>query len=190
MSYDPAKAWVSVSKVRNLNRTVGRNYLPLIKALGEVLRHGYWRKFIDEPTGQTHTFETFEAFLDWAQFPSDELVAVLRARGEDQLLAQVRAELGGELAENGTNQHSAGFSDTKPSTKPDATYILARLRRDEPEMAERVMAGEISANAAAIQAGFRKRYIRVPVGDASAAVKKLLTEYTRDELEQELGAVV
>jgi hypothetical protein len=33
-------------------------------------------------------------------------------------------------------------------------YTLARLDRDRPELAERVRAGELSANAAAIEAGF------------------------------------
>ena len=34
---------------------------------------------------------------------------------------------------------------------------MKRLKRDHPELAERVVNGELSANAAAIQAGFRKR---------------------------------
>jgi hypothetical protein len=35
-------------------------------------------------------------------------------------------------------------------------YDLARLRRDRPDLAERVP-GELSANAAAIEGGFRKK---------------------------------
>lgn len=38
-----------------------------------------------------------------------------------------------------------------------ATYTLARLDRDNPELAEDVRAGRKSANAAAIEAGFRKK---------------------------------
>ncbi len=38
-----------------------------------------------------------------------------------------------------------------------AAYTLARLDRDEPKLAEKVRAGELSANAAAIEAGFRKK---------------------------------
>ncbi len=33
-------------------------------------------------------------------------------------------------------------------------YTIARLQRDNPELHERVVSGELSANAAAIQAGF------------------------------------
>lgn len=46
-------------------------------------------------------------------------------------------------------------SRTKRGTSSD--YTLARLDRDKPELADRVRAGEISANAAAIEAGFRKK---------------------------------
>jgi hypothetical protein len=38
-----------------------------------------------------------------------------------------------------------------------STYLLRRLKRDRPDLAERVIAGEMSANAAAIEAGFRKK---------------------------------
>ena len=33
-------------------------------------------------------------------------------------------------------------------------YALARLDRDRPDLAQRVLSGELSANAAAIEAGF------------------------------------
>lgn len=41
------------------------------------------------------------------------------------------------------------------------TYTLARLHRDRPDLAEKVEAGELSANAAAIEAGFRRKLTRV-----------------------------
>ena len=53
---------------------------------------------------------------------------------------------------NGTNQHSSpsGSRGTRPTTKADtADSILARLKRDNPELAQRVINGEITANAAA-----------------------------------------
>ena len=38
------------------------------------------------------------------------------------------------------------------------SYTLSRLERDAPELFEAVCSGEMSANAAAIKAGFRKQY--------------------------------
>ena len=37
------------------------------------------------------------------------------------------------------------------------TYILRRLKRDRPDLLKRFVSGEMSANAAAVAAGFRKR---------------------------------
>ena len=44
--------------------------------------------------------------------------------------------------------------ESSGSTRADVT--VARLKRDHPELAKRVESGELSANAAAIEAGFRK----------------------------------
>jgi hypothetical protein len=45
----------------------------------------------------------------------------------------------------------------KPERGNSRAYTLDRLRRERPDLFERVKAGEFSANAAAIEAGFRKR---------------------------------
>lgn len=44
-----------------------------------------------------------------------------------------------------------------PSYGTDPTYIQRRLNRDRPDLAERVAKGELSAHAAAIEAGFRRK---------------------------------
>lgn len=185
MSYDPSKAWDPVARLVNINRNVVSNYSGFVQALSEILEHGYWREFLVRGSGEIKSFERFEDFLTWCECPADELKAVLRVHGDEPLLAQVLAELGGELAPVGRPEKN-GCDTTISDRQRDATYILARLRRDHPELAEKVLAGELTANAAAILAGFRKRYIRVPAGDPAGAVSKLLTEYTRDELTREL----
>ena len=164
----------------NVKEDVVGNYPTFVKRIGEVIEHGYWREFYFEPLGKTKTFDTLDSFLEWVRIDDRELIALLSVHGEETLLARVRAELGGDLAQHGANQHG-GLSDTNSTTEqPDATYILARLRRDKPEMAEKVMAGELSANAAAVQAGIRKRYVRIPAGDVEAAARKLREEFDLD----------
>ncbi len=49
------------------------------------------------------------------------------------------------------------------------TYTLRRLKRDRPDLAEKVVSGEMSANAAAVEAGFRKKSITVPLEVEAAA---------------------
>jgi len=43
------------------------------------------------------------------------------------------------------------------------SYALRRLKRDHPELAERVIGGEMSANAAAVEAGFRDKTATIPI---------------------------
>ena len=48
-----------------------------------------------------------------------------------------------------------------PQEKRDASAIVARLKRDDPGLAQQVIDGAVSPNAAAIRAGIRKPYLRV-----------------------------
>lgn len=67
------------------------------------------------------------------------------------------------LGANGTNQHSGGFSPTKPSVSnsPGRDYWLARMERDASQNAEvaveldAVQRGASSARAAAVRLGWR-----------------------------------
>ena len=48
-------------------------------------------------------------------------------------------------------------NEVKPSKGNSRAYTVSRLQRESPELFAKVAAGQISANAAAIKAGFRKR---------------------------------
>lgn len=48
-------------------------------------------------------------------------------------------------------------NEVKPSKGNSRAYTVSRLQREAPELFAKVAAGEMSANAAAIEAGFRKR---------------------------------
>lgn len=69
------------------------------------------------------------------------------AEAQPQARKKGRPKKGEEKSANGTLKRG--------TNKKDQT--LARLKRDHPEIAERVVNGELSANAAAIEAGFRKK---------------------------------
>jgi hypothetical protein len=47
-------------------------------------------------------------------------------------------------------------NEVKPSKGNSRAYTLDRLKRDRPDLFDKVCAGELSANAAAIEAGWRK----------------------------------
>ena len=87
------------------------------------------------------------------------------------------------VGSHGVNQHrEVGVCDTNSSDQQDSTYVVARLKRDDPALAAQVVSGTITPNAAAIQAGIRHKYARVRTDDALRAVSVLLKCYTREQL--------
>jgi len=67
------------------------------------------------------------------------------------------------------------------------SYTLSRLERESPELFDSVCSGELSANAAAIKAGFRQKTVTVCATDVDRAVITLLKHYSREELIEALG---
>lgn len=189
MSYTARTAWGPVSKLMNSARYTVSQYPQLISSLLEILDNDLWRSFV-VPVDREMKFDSFALFLEYVNTDPKELLAVLAAHDEQELAARVRSELGGELAEHGEigGGHSEGrVSDTNSARIPDATYLVSRLKRDEPELAEQVLTGKISANAAAVQAGIRHAYIRIRADDVQLAVVKLLERYERDDVLDALG---
>jgi hypothetical protein len=83
----------------------------------------------------------------------------MRARVRELVLGEMPAigAQGGDRKSNSDDQ--VDNINLKEQTKggTDPAYILARLKRDRPDLAEQVVSGKLSANAAAIKAGFRKK---------------------------------
>jgi hypothetical protein len=116
--------------------------------------------------------EEIRVAVEWLKLnPPDEPISLPAVQ------EWVAAEWGG--AREGAGRPKAGeqregnqadnISLNKPEYGTSAAYTLARLNRDRPDLAEKVRAKELSPNAAAIEAGFRKRVIQVPDGMEAAA---------------------
>ena len=61
------------------------------------------------------------------------------------------------------------------------TYTLRRLRRDRPDLADRVEHGKLSANKAAIEAGFRHPTLTIRGDDPEHAARILRNHYKDPE---------
>jgi len=73
--------------------------------------------------------------------------------------------------------HTDGDNVTiKPERGNKRAYTLDRLKRERPDLFQLVVAGELSANAAAIEAGFRKKTFAVP-DDIKLAAKALAQHF-------------
>jgi hypothetical protein len=81
-------------------------------------------------------------------------------------------------AKGGRGNKATANSRRFSSGNKDTVTTLARLKRDHPELAKRVVAGELSPNAAAIEAGFRKK------PTPFQTILKLLPKLTDDEWQQ------
>lgn len=106
-----------------------------------------------------------------------ELVKVTEVR---RLLDQPLAEPGGDRSGGGEEQDNNVILPSRQGNDPG--YTRRRLRRDRPDLYERVVEGELSANAAAIEAGFRRRTATIPVDSVESAVGALLRRFTAAEI--------
>jgi hypothetical protein len=114
-------------------------------------------------------------------YPSDDAAEALRL-----LRDKIPAAAPHEETKGGRGKKS---SDTVTGLRGMAeAYTLARLKRDHAELAKRVVSGELSANAAAIEAGFRARtvQIRVTVEGVARFIRKYFSEDQRRELAAEI----
>lgn len=59
-------------------------------------------------------------------------------------------------------------------------YLAARLKRDDPELAEKVIRGEVSAHAAAVQTGIRKKYHQI-AHDPDKFARKIRQVFSLEE---------
>lgn len=86
------------------------------------------------------------------------------------------------LAKNGERGKAKDKSCSNTTAKEDrgAEYTARRLKRDNPELLEKVSKGDLSLNQAAIKAGFRKQNITIPY-DPQEAARTLYRRYKKGE---------
>ena len=159
------------------------------RLIGDVMETGAWREFTD-PLGFTHSHESFRSFIEtrrWKGLGSSKDALVAWVGQSDESIARDiervwRDEVPARI-KHGSNQHSkAGVRGTNSSKSDTADSILARLKRDNPDLAQRVINGEITANAAARIMGWRKP--RVLLTSPESVARKLREFFTKEELNE------
>jgi hypothetical protein len=133
-----------------------------------------WRAFCacfcpDEPERVDiliHALEVLESRGEKRDFGEDE-ARVLAGHGGDRRSEQARG-----------NQDGNRHLDRKELNTVE--HIKARLHRDDPELLARVERGELTANAAAVEMGWRKK--RTPYDEVASAWKRCSPE-ERDRVE-------
>ena len=172
----------------------GANPASLFELLAHTVETGAWR-VVDQG------FASFREFVE-APFPpglgmpADRLTVLLEkfrhphedAPKKDRQLASRLAKMRTEvrrLLDEPLRPHGGVRTQVDNRNLPrggtSAEYTRRRLARDRPDLYERVVAGDISANAAAIEAGFRTRKISVPL-DVPRLAEALRKHLTTEEL--------
>lgn len=160
------------------------------RLIGDVMETGAWREFTD-PLGFTHSHDSFRSFIEtrrWKGLGSskDALVAWV-GQSDESIAADIERVWRDEVPvarRNGeVGNGRSSFRATKATGGTDtADSILARLKRDNPDLAERVIRGELSANAAARIMGWRKP--RVLLTSPESVARKLREFFTEEELNE------
>jgi hypothetical protein len=122
--------------------------------LRRVLETEAWRRRIYK--GKTYEHQRFLDFIEskplagcgWEPGKVEALI-----KDDAKLLAMWRAEITGKKHVHRSDTDNISI---KPKHGTSRAYTLDRLKREQPDIFARVVAGELTANAAAIEAGFRK----------------------------------
>lgn len=155
----------------SVNETTGN--LSIVPGLiRRVLETGAWRERIHR--GKTYRNDSFLAFItnkpmQGCGWPPEKVEVLLR--DDPEILAKWREATTG--VQGAHVHHDNVMMSAKQGNS--RSYTLQRLKQQEPELFKRVTRGELSANAAAIEAGFRKKL------SALEQIRKLLPKLTPEE---------
>ena len=157
-----------------------------VAALRRIVKKQMWREFL-EPTMGILRHETFTQYVtDFLELDPKSLPYVIEGTDNMEFADEVRTMLRREepkLNAHGTNNnHVRGDNITSNERGTDPTYIVRRLKRDRSDLYQQVLDGTLTPNAAAIQAGFRRKLVQVRADDVDRAVTKLLEHYTPEQL--------
>ena len=159
----------------------------LIPALARIIESGAWREFV-HPMDGLKQYDSFSEYCrDFLGLDPAAVHAMLDHTNFEAAAVEVRKMMREDIApvtQHGTNQHSdGGGSDTTSSeVGRGSNYLIARLKRDDPDLATEVVEGRMSAHAAAVKAGIKKPTATVPVDSAENAIRALLRRFTKIQL--------
>jgi hypothetical protein len=184
---EPAEAWPIVQEAIMAFRAKVPDMVHARHALVEVLRTGAWSRY-DSPLGRECKYEEF------AEWVGETVPAGLEttvenlfeiAKGDDELTRWLQKVGLRPAPEHVGRGHRS--DNITPNRGTGETYIIRRLKRDRPDLAELVLSGKTSARAAGIAAGFVKRTATIPIDDPTAIARTLRRRLSADQLTELRG---
>jgi len=163
----------------------------------QTIQEEAWRHFSNTTTNEIYEWSDFDAFIKAKRPRGLGIKGGVKQvhieckfyadQGHDDAIAALR-ELDLMLPEPMSHQEAGttggrgkkASSDTTGFSRASRNGFLARLKRDHPELADKVINGEISAYAAAVEAGYRHRLIRIDQIDPEHAAVMIRKNCTAD----------
>jgi hypothetical protein len=162
-------------------KNTSADYASLQRWLETMQRHnGY--KALEDSRGRA--FTSYESFcveklpygLGYSVDALDRLMLERKnAAAVDARDKQNQRPKGGDRRSRSFNVDN--INTEKRPTGTSQSAALRRLRAQRPDLHAKVLANEISANAAMIEAGFRVKTITVPIDTAEHALKPLIKHF-------------
>jgi len=154
--------------------------------LKKIIKEGCWRERYIRQTKQVVKFERFAEFV--SAKPLEGLGADIKTlrrlcaddpEALDELEKEIQGKNGGDRK---SEEAKISLYNIKTDPAPSGTSqaaALRRLRKSAPKLHEKVIAGQMSANAAMVKAGFRPKTFTVPA-DIKKAAKVLVRNFNGD----------
>lgn len=188
---DTVKNFWAVRDLASSISSGGRALANVPDAVKQVIATDAWRHYLTD-SGREFHHDNFESFATTAPFGGlgcKDIGQLDRLCADDpearRLLQEVRK---GKRGRKPPEEKPTNGRKLNPIHGNTQGYTLDRLHRDHPELYRRVVDGELSANAAAIEAGFRKRLVQVEptVDGVFRMVQKRFTDEQLLELKDKL----
>jgi hypothetical protein len=178
--------------INDAQRALGEGTGKLLKLLPlyvkRIIEDDLWRGRTKGPQDDGAPFTSFREFVEYPlwfglECSWDKLMRYCEDDAECRalLLEQVEPAKGHGGARKQADNIRLKHGDSQQ-------YLISRLKRDNPDLAESVIRGELTAHAAALAAGFRKPTKSIPVDSPASAVRALLRVFDPEELAAALDA--
>jgi len=136
--------------------------------LKQVIRENAWQRYVLPQSSVVHTYSSFKVFAEECLFATiEDLEAICKGRGDMEALSLLT-----EVTKGKQGQRNDLVNNVNEVVRPQgntSTYALRRLRKDREDLHAKVTSGEMTTNAAMVQAGFRQKQITIMLDPARAA---------------------
>jgi ribosomal protein S21 len=161
--------------------------------LKRIIKENMWQKYYDDFAKEEYTHTNFMSFITSKprEGLGETLENVKKVCRDDMELLSLIDELIQRPAGGGLNQYNKRLGNNiTEANRPNGDTVqkaLRRLRKDRPDLHEQVITNKLTAHAAMLQAGFRKKTVSVPIENIDKCLKYIKKYFTKEEIIQALN---